>query len=484
VPATLARVVMTALILIALGSRPLAPASAAGTLTVNSAIDVIDAAPGDGVCEILDNTGICTLRAAVMEANAAAGKDTILLPSGTYTLTLLGDDNNAHAGDLDLTDDLTLQGAGQASTIIAGDVISDRVIHVSAADVWISGVTIRGGDADTGSGGGIFSGGNLTVTASTVRENHSGYGGGIYSGGVGRHVVLNDTTLISNTTFFGGGLMMYSGQAWLTRTVIRGNTATQRGGGLHLFSEAEVWVDDSELVTNTSQFGGGVAVSGGLVTITGSTLRGNRASLDGGGLYNEDHVVLVNSTISLNDADGWGGGLYNLTASVSSLYNVTVAYNRADDDADAVGRGGGVAVAGGTVMIRNTLIGNNFNTQPFSTPVADDCSGILNSSGFNLVETVSNCLITNNATGNITGQDPHLGPLRVYQTGTPTHALLPGSPAIDAGSFNGCYGDNQPLATDQRGLSRHADGDHDGQTVCDIGAFELQLLLYVPLVRR
>ena len=102
----------------------------ASTFVVDSTADTADANPGDGACG--DSSGNCSLRAAISEANALAGADTITLPAGTYTLTRAGtgDDVNA-TGDLDATSEIIINGAGAAATIIqAGDrkgVVRERV---------------------------------------------------------------------------------------------------------------------------------------------------------------------------------------------------------------------------------------------------------------------------------------------------------------------------------------------------------------------
>src|SRR5437660_359344 len=97
----------------------LLPAAQAATFTVDSTLDAVDAHPGDGVCATATN--VCTLRAAIQEANALAGADTINVPAGMYTLSIPGSfEDEAATGDLDITDDLTLIGAGARSTIIDG----------------------------------------------------------------------------------------------------------------------------------------------------------------------------------------------------------------------------------------------------------------------------------------------------------------------------------------------------------------------------
>src|SRR5215813_14882070 len=132
----------------------------AATFTVNSTLDAVDAHPGDGVCATVTN--VCTLRAAIQETNALAGADTIKVPAGTFTLSLAGaGEDGAATGDLDITDDLTLTGAGATSTIIDGGRI-DRVFDIfrvgvlNVPIVTLAAVTIQNGKADSNDpGGGI-----------------------------------------------------------------------------------------------------------------------------------------------------------------------------------------------------------------------------------------------------------------------------------------------------------------------------------------
>lgn len=113
----------------------------------------------------------------------------------------------------------------------------------------------------------------------------------------------------------------------------------------------------------------------------------------------------------------------------------------------------------------------------------DDCfsSGTVGTLAFNLIESTSNCFVTGPQSGNITGQDPSLGPLGNNGGSTQTHALLLGSPAIDAGAPAGCIDDlSNPLTIDQRGGQRPVNG------ICDIGAYEYGGLRFLdlPLIRR
>jgi len=88
---------------------------------VNSTKDMVDAAPHDGVC--LTATGVCTLRAAIQEANALTGTDEIRLKAGTYRLHLIGEGEDfAATGDLDMTDSVPVVGKGGALTVVDGNV--------------------------------------------------------------------------------------------------------------------------------------------------------------------------------------------------------------------------------------------------------------------------------------------------------------------------------------------------------------------------
>src|SRR6188768_2067465 len=122
----------------------------AATFVVNTTADTQDAAPGNGVCA--DSGGLCSLRAAITEANALAGADTITVPAGTYTTTLAGTNEDANAnGDFDITSPLTINGAGGGATVIqanaATQTANERVFHILAGGtaVTVAGVTVQNG---------------------------------------------------------------------------------------------------------------------------------------------------------------------------------------------------------------------------------------------------------------------------------------------------------------------------------------------------
>ena len=153
-------------------------------------------------------------------------------------------------------------------------------------------------------------------------------------------------------------------------------------------------------------------------------------------------MTITNSTISGNSADT-GGGIY--LAANASLQNVTITNN------SAITSSGGILIDGGLQLGRSIIAGN-------SAPDAPDVLGNINSQGYNLIENMIGN-IGGNTTGNIFHQNARLAPLGFYGGATQTHALLSGSPAINAGNTA-----TSPTL-DQRGAARIG--------TADIGAFEL-----------
>jgi hypothetical protein len=170
----------------------------------------------------------------------------------------------------------------------------------------------------------------------------------------------------------------------------------------------------------------------------------------------------------------------------TQFFNTTIANNQVvvPNGTFYAGMGGGVYITGtALVSAQDTLLADNSRQIHSDPPVPDDCYATitsLDSLGFNLVETTTNCLISDITAGNITGLDPLLGALRDNGGSTQTQALLHGSPAIDAGQQPFCPDANgSPITTDQRSLTRPAG------SACDIGAFEYPgYILFLPTLRR
>jgi cysteine-rich repeat protein len=184
---------------------------AAATFVVDSTTDAVDLLPGDGLCATL--AGECTLRAAVQETNALPGADEITLPAGTYVLTLAGPEDQAASGDLDVTDALTITGAGAASTVLDGND-ANRLFEVYAAGgLDLSSVTVQHGVREGGPTGGFAGGiqafGPLTLTNCIVKRNHGSSGGGV--GAFGEVTIVATTFRDNFADAFGGGLEIRSG---------------------------------------------------------------------------------------------------------------------------------------------------------------------------------------------------------------------------------------------------------------------------------
>ena len=229
----------------------------AAVFTVTKTADTLD-----GACD-----HDCSLREAVSAANLSpdtgAGVDVVRVPAGFYHLTRTGPGEDANAtGDLDVTGELLLVGAGPGNTVLDG-VESDRVLHLQA-DSEIYGVTIRNGQAN-GPGGGIYiHHGVLSVKVLlhhiVVQGNRAGEGGGIY---VATELVLRESAVLDNHARFGGGIGGGTGggsaRIWLSNVTVANNFAEVSGGGLSYQDDSSVTVAGSTIAFNSAvQTGGGI----------------------------------------------------------------------------------------------------------------------------------------------------------------------------------------------------------------------------------
>ncbi|MEK7786920.1 MAG: hypothetical protein AAB658_16040, partial [Chloroflexota bacterium] len=302
---------------------------------MNSTLDEPDAKPGDELC-LSAPSGVCTLRAAIMEANAADDALTITLLPGEYLLTVVGSDEDAaFTGDLDITGNLSLVGSDAEKTIInaLGLDGTDRVFHiVNPVTVSISGVTVRGGDTE-GSGGGILNvSGELAVSDSIISNNAArGLGGGIANGGA---LTITRSTIADNAAISGEVIGSTSGVRLIAYTRAQ---AFAQGGGI--YNIGKLTLTESTLYLNSAFNGGGLANDrGGFAALTNVTISTNTANNVGGGIYNVGEVQLVNVTIYGNLASEAGGGIYTFfTAGPGvTLTNSIVALNKIDDCSGAI----------------------------------------------------------------------------------------------------------------------------------------------------
>jgi uncharacterized repeat protein (TIGR01451 family) len=332
-------------------------------------------------------------------------------------------------------------------------------------------VTKTADDATSGSGslrdcisaGNATSGATITVPAGTYTLTINGQGENANATGdlditAGMTIVGAgaDVTIID-----GGGNdrvfdVRVNAAVMLSNLTIRnGNPGAGNDGGGVANSTGPLTLTNVTISGNTARDGAGIYNNSGTVTLTNVTVSGNTATRNGGGIYtNSGSVALINVTVSGNSAVTSGGGLRNQSANGTTLTNVTIANNSA-------GTGGGIYRNGGTVTLKNTIVANSTS--------GGNCSGTITSAGYNL-DSANTCVFTQ--PGDKINTNPLLGPLQFNGGATFTHALLKGSPAIDAIVVSNGY-----PATDQRGVTRPQDGLNTGIAFADIGAFEYQ---YTP----
>jgi predicted outer membrane repeat protein len=473
------------LVLLAL-AVPAKPAHAAGTV---------------GVCD----------EAHLLAALSGGGTVTFTC-SGTITLT----------STIFVGVNTTIDGAGQTVTLSGNNAA--RVFTVNGgATLALNRLTIANGRS--GSGGGIYNSGTLSVTNSTFAGNngYSAAGGGIYNYFGAVNVAAS--TFTQNSSRLGGGIFSDGGVVSVTGSSFFSNTAETEGGGI-LSEDSALTVSSSFFAGNRAPTGGainstgtanvvnntfydnsgtqgaGIANIGGTLTVINSTVYGNNATT-GGGIYNGGGTVTLKNTIVAFHGDAGncygtivdGGGIGHFAATTLTVSNSTFSGNRAhngggfynDSESFVVSNstfvsntasymGGGVCNAFRGKIINSTFSGNSAS--------GSYGGGILSLDTLLLQNTIvanspqgGNCRsVINDGGGNLSYPDmtcpginanPVLGPLQNNGGSTPTMALGTGSAAINAGNDTICAA--APVNNlDQRGV-RRPQGAH-----CDIGAVEQQ----------
>ena len=407
------------------------------------------------------------------ENNAGVGPDAVAAPGNGGGLHITGaGDATIVGGEVDGNVAASEGGGlwnGTGTLVVDGTLIVGNTASGAAADEGGGGIFNAGGaldvnsvefvgnraDGTSGSGGGLLNNaGSVEITDSVFSLNSANRAGGAIEDLAGT-LLLQDSTIRSNQALSnpgnGGGVHITGASVVdINSTLLGQNIASNEGGGIWNSTLGQLTLFESIVDANVAPFGAGVFAdgTGGILSITASTLSRNSALQQGGGLLSEGgETTITNSTLSTNFASQ-GGGIAVLDG-ITSLVSATIAANIGS------AAGGGVMVIGGTLNAFNTLIGNN------SAGAGPDGFGQLTSQGNNLVGNSADLQILGDATGNIVGVNPGIGPLQDNGGGTQTHGLVPTSPARDSGSASA-------PALDQRGVLR-PQGDE-----FDIGAFELQ----------
>jgi parallel beta-helix repeat protein/predicted outer membrane repeat protein len=329
--------------------------------------------------------------------------------------------------------------------------------------------TISGNTAGD-EGGGIFGSDDVTVANSTISGNTAGdRGGGIYV--EDGNVMVASSTISGNTANTrGGGVYVEEGDVSVTGSTISGNMANIRGGGVYI-EDGDVLVTDSTISGN---MGGGIITQSGNVTVTDSTISGNTAGISGGGIYAYGNVTVMGSTISGNVARDVAGGIYAHTEE----RDVAVTVTGSTISGNTAGNGGAIHAASSeedaTVTVTGSILSGNTATDAGAQETRDVGGVFLFDANYSVIGDAAAARIDIGG-NNISDNSPLLAPLADNGGPTQTHALLPGSPAIDLGDPDFV----PPPAFDQRGGLRVIDGNGDGTARIDIGAFEQQTISLV-----
>jgi CSLREA domain-containing protein len=388
-----------------------ATASQAAIYNVNTADD--DSPSDSGACTGADTD--CSLREAIVAANASGTSDTINVDALDIVL--------AH-GVLTVANDgaLTIAGAGRASTSVDGDGASRIILMDSGANLTLNDLTLENGNAG-GSGGAIIADGTLSLTRAAIRdsaaENHGGgifnegdltvtdseitgnfaqsNGGGIYNA-IGSTTTVTRSTVDANSNFSEGGGIYSQGQLTVTDSSVTNNgfrdvkgitAETNTGGGISsdsatIFGEAteavNLRVTGSDISGNWAQGEGGGIAAGGGSTVESTTLRDNISDSNdggfgpGGAIYNDGDFQLTGSTVEANRSmEDVGGGIANERNSRLTLTTSTVRNNQSQ------AAGAGIVNGGELIVDRSTISGNGDGDPDVDTPEVG--GGIANLSG-------------------------------------------------------------------------------------------------------
>ena len=361
-----------------------------------------------------------------------------------------------------------------------------------------------------GWGGAIHSGGALIITETVFDANTAAFdGGALNTWGVntlddcdfianvaGRHggaidhsgqlLIIGQSRFEANVANIGAGAINTGGPGVLIGSTFRLNKAGGNAGAIHAYDDNyELTIEDclfeqNEAGTDGSGNGGGIYSRQRRVMVTGTIIRGNTADDIGGGIYVAEglltlsdslvsgntaengraggiwvarpaELMAANSTVSGNAAGTAGGGLYfNGNTNTALLVNTTISNNRADRNGTTGQLGGGIYAATPGVLLRNSIVAGNFTG---AATTASDVEGAVDpASAYTLVQDANSAGgLIDGVNGNRIGIDPLLGPLQDNGGRSHTHALLPGSPAIDAGdNALALAADGEPLWFDQR----------------------------------
>jgi hypothetical protein len=432
-----------------------------------------------------NDSGIGSLGQAILNANALSGKDIINF-DGVFTDNI-ADTITLTRSSLRITDDLSIEGIGANLLTISGNSNSENSNEENAFSVFeitsnvtveIEGLTIAngysgqygsGGITNYGSltlsdstisgnsayyeGGGISNYGSLTLSNSTISGNGAGNGvGGIYNTGI---ATLLNSSVSDNGGFIWGGIYN-TGSLAVYNSTISGNRAERQCGGIInsgsltlsnstisnneggiLYIEYPSAIDNSSTamvsnstITGNRGNGNGIISNSGNLTLSNSTISDNYGN--GATIFNNGTLVVSNNTISGNQ------GVSNISNDgILTVSNSTITFNIAFDISGKERSVAGISNSNsGTATIKNSIIAGNFDYYYNDRSQArnSDVVGNFNSNGFNLIGNLNGSKGFNKSEQlNVPITDLLNISLQDNGGGVKTHALVTGSPAINAG---------------------------------------------------
>lgn len=408
---------------------------------------------------------------------------------------------------------MTLRNGNGVSDVSSGN--GGAIFANVAANLTLNSLVIRNNIVTAvASGGALYSNGsnNVVINDSLITENSAYSIGGMYIDNIQENRFTMRNTIVSNNTASNsdfGAMSINRGTNVIENCQITGNVATISFGGINVFQPVRLDVSDTIIsgndgrqnnvgglstdgggivnlrrLTVSNNMGTGISVRqvGGIFTLIDSTVSGNTLrdysgflGEGGGGIITSGEstapIKIINTTISGNTVPDVGGGIYNFTFGLE-LINSTVVNNTVTNTGGFTGGGGiydGEQLRSGgngflfRVKLQNSIIAGN------SAAIGPDLRSGFDSAGYNIIGNTANTNGSTANTGDLFNVNPQVGALANNGGPTQTHALLAGSPAINAGS--------NALAVDQNGVALRFDQRGacynrrvGGRT--DIGAYE------------
>ncbi len=413
------------------------------------------------VTSVDDNTtsdSNCTLREAIRAANDNSANDDCGAASpGDDTITFITSGTIELGAQLPRIEDarnvgkLTIDAEG-AITVSGQDNVG--VFHVAGGgELVLENIIVSNGNVESGEGGGLLNLGTVTVRKSIFSNNTADRGGAIDN-------FFADLT-VENSTFSGNEAIDFD------------DSASDVGGGAIANVGSTTTITNSRFANNATEGdGGAIYNNSGTVNVSKGTFDENNRGIFGGAISNHDTLTITTSTFVDNASLNGGGGLRNSSDGTATVKNSTFSSNSGGEaSGGGLWNSGSVSIThtsfvqntsktggagldnSGSISIKNSIVADS--TQ------SDNCSGSLDALGVNF-DTDGSC------TGftQVTSAELNLGALANNIPGTnATHALSPGSVAIDA-STDCADVDGSNVTADQRGVSRP-----QGEA-CDAGAYE------------